>query len=240
MLLQEDAEGIDHPASYFSRKFNKHQVHYSTIEQETLALLWALQHFQVYLGSSYLPITVFTDNKPLTFLSRMYNRNQRLMQQALIVQDYNITIQHKKGSENVINSVGMICKGGGQQTSQLCVFVCSLFLSSFRTCLLWCPVFFCLLRATFAFLLGVAPPLPPADWCGTSCSRPASHLRHLGWCDIDTTSTNQLPTARPPISHSTDGCGLLLLAQFCCSALTNLLLRSDKFVAVIVDISLFS
>lgn len=71
VLLQEHAEGIDHPVSYFSRKFNKHQVHYSTIEQETLALLWALQHFEVYLGSSSLPITVFTDNNPLTFLSRM-------------------------------------------------------------------------------------------------------------------------------------------------------------------------
>lgn len=47
VLLQEDTDGIDHPVSYFSRKFNKHQVHYSTIELETLALLWALLHFEV-------------------------------------------------------------------------------------------------------------------------------------------------------------------------------------------------
>lgn len=33
VLLQEDADRVDHPVSYFSRKFNKHQVHYSTIEQ---------------------------------------------------------------------------------------------------------------------------------------------------------------------------------------------------------------
>lgn len=45
ILLQEDVAGVDHPVCYFSRKFNKHQVRYSTIEQETLALLLALRHF---------------------------------------------------------------------------------------------------------------------------------------------------------------------------------------------------
>lgn len=39
VLLQEDASEIRHPVSYFSKKFNKHQVKYSTIEQEALALL---------------------------------------------------------------------------------------------------------------------------------------------------------------------------------------------------------
>lgn len=101
VLLQEDADGVDHPVSYFSRKFNKHQVHYSTIEQETLALLWALQHFDIYLGSSPLPIMVFTDHNPLTFLSRMFNHNRRLMRWALLVQDYHLNIRHKPGSENV-------------------------------------------------------------------------------------------------------------------------------------------
>lgn len=101
VLLQENAKGVDHPVSYFSRKFNKYQVRYSTIEQETLALLWALQHFEVYLGSTSLPVLVFTDHNPLTFLSRMYNHNQRLMRWALVVQGYNLKIKHKKGSENV-------------------------------------------------------------------------------------------------------------------------------------------
>lgn len=101
VLLQEDAEGIDHPVSYFSKKFNKHHLRYSTIEKEALALLLALQHFEVYVGFSPLPVVVFTNHNPLVFLSRMYNQNQRLMRWALIVQDYNLEIRHKKGSENV-------------------------------------------------------------------------------------------------------------------------------------------
>ncbi|CAJ1087392.1 uncharacterized protein LOC118469438 [Xyrichtys novacula] len=102
VLLQEDSDGVDHPVGYFSRKFNKHQVNYSIIEKETLALLWSLQHFEVYVGSSPLPVVVFTDHNPLVFLHRMYNHNQRLMRWALVMQDYNVEIQHKKGSDNVV------------------------------------------------------------------------------------------------------------------------------------------
>lgn len=87
---------------YFSKKFNSHQANNSTIEKETLALLLALQHFEVYVGSSVLPVVVYTDHNPLVFLMRMYNQNQRLMRWALAMQDYRLEIRHKKGSENVI------------------------------------------------------------------------------------------------------------------------------------------
>ncbi len=40
VLVQEDAQGIEHPVSYFSRKFSKCQMSYSTIEKEALALLF--------------------------------------------------------------------------------------------------------------------------------------------------------------------------------------------------------
>ncbi|KAL6490059.1 hypothetical protein MHYP_G00004040 [Metynnis hypsauchen] len=102
VLLQEDDSGVDHPVCYFSRKFNKHQLNYSTIEKETLALLLSLQHFEVYIGSCPLPVTVYTDHNPLVFLSRMYNQNQRLMRWSLIVQEYDLEIKHKKGSDNVV------------------------------------------------------------------------------------------------------------------------------------------
>ena len=44
VLLQEDY-GIDHPVCNFSKKFNKHQKNYSTIEKECLALIPAIQQF---------------------------------------------------------------------------------------------------------------------------------------------------------------------------------------------------
>lgn len=102
VLIQEDDVGFEHPICYFSRKFNRHQRNYSTIEKEALGLILALQFFEVYVGSSVLPVTVYTDHNPLVFLSRMYNHNQRLMRWSLIVQNYNLIIKHKKGSENII------------------------------------------------------------------------------------------------------------------------------------------
>ena len=103
VLLQEDVNRVDHPMCYFSCKFNRHQTKYSTTEKEALALLLALQHFEVYVGSSSLPVVTYTDHNPLVFLPCMYHHNQRLMQWALVMQDYNLDVRHKKGSENVLD-----------------------------------------------------------------------------------------------------------------------------------------
>ncbi len=102
ILLQTDAAGLNHPISFFSKKFHKHQINYSTIEKEALALILALQHFEVYVGSSSQPLTVYTDHNPLVFLQRMSNANHRLMRWSLICQSYNLVICHKKGIDNVI------------------------------------------------------------------------------------------------------------------------------------------
>ena len=93
---------MDRLVSFFSRKFNSCQSRYSNIEQETLALLLALQFFEVYVGSSALPVMVFTDHNPFVFLKPMYNQNHRLMRWALIVQGYNVQIAYVKSSANVV------------------------------------------------------------------------------------------------------------------------------------------
>ena len=102
VLLQKDENDIERPVCYFSRKFNRHQFNYSTIEKEALALIWALQHFDVYVGGGVHPVVVFSDHNPLTFLSSLQNTNQRLMRWALFLQPYGLTIRHIKGSENVM------------------------------------------------------------------------------------------------------------------------------------------
>lgn len=101
VLLQTDAAGIDRPVCYFSKKFNKHQLNYSVVEKETLALVWALSHFHVYVGSG-LPIEVFTDHNPLTFLNSLKCPNQRLIRWSLALQSYCLVIHHIKGTDNVV------------------------------------------------------------------------------------------------------------------------------------------
>ena len=100
--MQVGEDGIDHPISYFSKKFDKHQRNYSTVEKGCFALILTLEHFDVYLGTTVHPVLVFTDHNPLTFIHRMKNINQRLARWSLTLQEYNLDVRHIKGKENVM------------------------------------------------------------------------------------------------------------------------------------------
>lgn len=101
VLQQSDVDGVYHPVSFFSRKFNTYQCNYSVVEKEALALIWALQHFAVYLNSS-APIVIYTDHNPLTFLNSLQCPNQRLVRWSLFLQSFCLDIRHIRGSENVV------------------------------------------------------------------------------------------------------------------------------------------
>ena len=88
-------------ANYFSKKLNKHQKNYSTIEKETLSLMLAISHFEVYVTGPF-PVTVFTDHNPLTYLNKFKNKSQRLMRWSLLLQGYNLEFEHIPGKQNII------------------------------------------------------------------------------------------------------------------------------------------
>ncbi|XP_052471859.1 uncharacterized protein LOC128028630 isoform X2 [Carassius gibelio] len=101
VLQQMGADDVEHPVCYFSKKFNTAQLKYSTIEKEALALVLAIQHFEVYLSSCY-SILVYCDHNPLIFLNSMRNFNQRLMRWSLYLQPYDLDIKHVRGRDNVV------------------------------------------------------------------------------------------------------------------------------------------
>lgn len=101
VLQQSDEQGVVRPVSFFSRKFNSYQLNYSVVEKEALALIWALQHFDIYVGSSQ-PVVIYTDHNPLTFLNSLHCPNQRLIRWSLFLQAYCLDIKHIRGSENVV------------------------------------------------------------------------------------------------------------------------------------------
>ncbi|KAK3878732.1 hypothetical protein Pcinc_016642 [Petrolisthes cinctipes] len=103
VLLQPDpVSGILHPVAYHSAKLKKHQIGYSTIEKESLALISALQKFQCYLRHAPHTTLVFSDHNPLAFLNSMKNNNHRILRWALWTQPYNIVVKHIKGVDNII------------------------------------------------------------------------------------------------------------------------------------------
>ena len=85
VLQQEDDQGIDHSISYFSKNFDESQRRYSTVEKETLALLLALKHFDVYLNMTAEPVLIYTDHNPIMFINKMKEKNQHLLRWSLIL-----------------------------------------------------------------------------------------------------------------------------------------------------------
>ena len=48
-VLMQEHEGELHPISYASKKLSERETRYSRMERESLALVWAVKQFQVYL-----------------------------------------------------------------------------------------------------------------------------------------------------------------------------------------------
>lgn len=98
VLLQE-ADGEKRPVAFASRKLIPREQKFSTIEKEALAIVWAVQHFQVYLyGQSFV---LECDHKPLHYLGSAKDLNPRLMRWSLILQPYTFRVNYIKGGENV-------------------------------------------------------------------------------------------------------------------------------------------
>lgn len=62
------------PMRFYSKKFRSFQLNYSVIEKETLC---TLRHFEVYLNSNSVPLVVYTDHNPITFLHSLQCPNRR-------------------------------------------------------------------------------------------------------------------------------------------------------------------
>ena len=102
VLLQMGTEDVLHPCAYFSRGLKQHQRNYATIEKEALALILSLDHFRVYIECSKWPVQILTDHNPLTFITKMKDRNQRLLRWAIFLQELNVEIHHIAGKKNII------------------------------------------------------------------------------------------------------------------------------------------
>lgn len=60
ILSQRHEDGQVHPVAYASRALSPSERNYSITEMETLAVVWAISHFQFYLYGRN--VTVYTDH----------------------------------------------------------------------------------------------------------------------------------------------------------------------------------
>nr|GEU93483.1 reverse transcriptase domain-containing protein [Tanacetum cinerariifolium] len=87
------------PIHYASKTMTEAQIHYTTTEKEMLAVVYAFEKFQPYLVLS--KSIVYTDHSALKYLLSKQDAKPRLIRWVLLLQEFDIIIRDKKGTENL-------------------------------------------------------------------------------------------------------------------------------------------
>jgi len=84
--------------TYASRSLNKAECNYGITDQECLAVVWAVKHFEQYLG--LLPFKVITDHLALKFLQTADMPSGKRARWIMYLQQFKFEIIHRPGKEN--------------------------------------------------------------------------------------------------------------------------------------------
>ncbi|KAL4272968.1 hypothetical protein GQ457_13G013660 [Hibiscus cannabinus] len=89
---------IFHPIYYASKTLNDAQVNYTTTEKEMLAVIFAFDKFRSYLIGT--KVIVHTDHSAIKYLLSKKDAKPRLIRWILLLQEFDIEIIDRKGTEN--------------------------------------------------------------------------------------------------------------------------------------------
>lgn len=94
-LMQRQPDRRFHPTAYFSQAATPAETRYHSFELETLAIIYALRRFRVYLEGRQF--TIVTDCSSLKLTLERKHMNPRIARWALELQPYDYTVQHRHG-----------------------------------------------------------------------------------------------------------------------------------------------
>ena len=99
-ILGQRTEKIFKAIYYASKTFNEIQENYSTTEKEMLVMVFACEKFRPYILGSH--VVLHTNHAAIKYLMVKKDAKPRLIKWVLLLQEFNLEIKDKKGSDNVI------------------------------------------------------------------------------------------------------------------------------------------
>ncbi|GKC78445.1 reverse transcriptase domain-containing protein, partial [Tanacetum coccineum] len=88
------------PIHYASKTMTDAQSHYTTMEKELLAVVYAFEKLRPYLVLS--KTIVYMDHLALKYLLAKQDAKPRLLRWILLLQEFGVIIRDKKGAENLV------------------------------------------------------------------------------------------------------------------------------------------
>jgi hypothetical protein len=95
-ILLQEFDGVQRVIAYFSKQITSDQRHYHSYELETMAVVYALQHFRVYLIG--IQFTVVTDCNALKTTFSKKDLIPRVGRWWLQVQEYTFDVKYRPGA----------------------------------------------------------------------------------------------------------------------------------------------